>query len=106
MATEFFTTLYTANLGTRASPDSWSFPSISHGDKRWLNRGVTTVEVKLVLFHMDGRKTPGPDGISAGFLQQYWHIVADSLVDFIKRAFLTSSFPADMNLTFISLIPK
>lgn len=40
IATEFFTALYIGIPSTMVSSDHWSFPPLTHSDKRWLNRGA------------------------------------------------------------------
>lgn len=106
MVTEFYESLYRRDHNVVPYPNSWRFPTLNHNDLRWLNRGVSNLEVKNALFQMDGQKTLGPDGVSACFLQKYWGIVEKSLVSFIQRAFMVASFSKDMNRTLISLILK
>lgn len=106
MARSYYVDLYTAGNVVDYRPHEWTFPSLTHSDKRWLNRAVSPLEVKQALFQMDGRKSPGADGILAGFFQRFWHITGDPLTRFIQQAFRDGCFPPAMNHTLISLIPK
>lgn len=106
LATAYYETLYTATPTRLPQVASWSFPPLWRQDLRWLNRGVTELEVKRDVFQMDGRKASGPDGVNATFFQKFWPIVGTSVTEFVKNAFLTTTFPISMNNTLISLIPK
>ena len=51
-------------------------------------------------------KTPGPDGLHAGFFHRFWLIVGSSVSDEVKRVFAERRVPEYLNKTHITLIPK
>lgn len=106
MARQYYLNLYSARAVDECQPSRWNFPPLNHHDKRWLNREVSTREIKQTLFQMDGRKAPGANGIPADFYQKFWHILGESLIEFVQKTFKFGSFPKSMNKTLINLIPK
>lgn len=106
MASVFYIDLYTVTPCQPSDSAAWSFPSISHYDRSWLNLRVTEDEVKRALFQMGPDKAPGPDGFPPSFFQRYWDIVGASVVDFVHTAFLNSAVPSAANQTLIVLLPK
>ena len=40
-----------------------------------LNKPILRVEIEQAILQIGTLKAPGPDGIPAGFYQQYWRIV-------------------------------
>lgn len=67
---------------------------------------VEVKEVKQALFHMHPDKSPGPDGMSPGFYQKFWHIVGDDIVKVVKQFFEDGLLPKQLTGTNIVLIPK
>ncbi|KAJ4783220.1 RNA-directed DNA polymerase (reverse transcriptase)-related family protein [Rhynchospora pubera] len=75
--------------------------------------GHTTLEalpdfqkVKRAVFQMGPDKSPGPDGVTARFIQKYWNIIGPDLVQQIKQIFHTGWIPDDWLKCNIILIPK
>lgn len=63
-------------------------------------------EVKRAIFSMYPDKSPGPDGMSPGFFQKYWHIVGDDVCQLVQNFFLLGKFENNITNTNIVLIPK
>ncbi|XP_058783087.1 uncharacterized protein LOC131657739 [Vicia villosa] len=63
-------------------------------------------EVKEAIFQMHPTKAPGPDGLPALFYQKYWNIVGQDIVFVALDVLNNQRDPADLNSTFIALIPK
>lgn len=55
---------------------------------------------------MNPFKSPGPDGLHAGFFQCMWPIVGDSICAYASNFYETGVLPEHMNETFLVLIPK
>lgn len=71
-----------------------------------LLKEFTKDEVKVTLDQMHPIKSPGPNGMSPIFFQQYWYIVGDSVCSTMLQAFQLGMLPSSLNHTFISLMPK
>ncbi|OMO94467.1 reverse transcriptase [Corchorus capsularis] len=63
-------------------------------------------EIKKALWSMKPFKTPGPDGLHAGFFQHCWEDVHLSLCKDIQEIFATSSMPDSWKRFLIVLVPK
>ncbi|XP_019163573.1 PREDICTED: uncharacterized protein LOC109159918 [Ipomoea nil] len=51
-------------------------------------------------------KSPGPDGLTPGFYQQYWDILKGEVVSLCNAVVSSGALPNDLNNTHIALIPK
>ncbi|OMO86337.1 reverse transcriptase [Corchorus capsularis] len=71
-----------------------------------LNRPFTVEDIRVAAFDMGADKSPGPDGMTPLFYQQYWHIVGEKASE-MALAFLNlrQALP-DINHTSVVLIPK
>lgn len=63
-------------------------------------------EVKQVVFMMKPWAAPGNDGFQAGFYQQLWPTVGDSIVSMVQYFFKSKHILQEMNYTYQVLIPK
>ncbi|XP_031124298.1 uncharacterized protein LOC116027009 [Ipomoea triloba] len=79
---------------------------LSQAQNECLTSTFTTEEIKRALFDMKPDKSPGPDGLSPGFFQQYWDILGRDVVNFCETFRQTKSLPPGANNTHIVLIPK
>ncbi|XP_042939341.1 uncharacterized protein LOC122274362 [Carya illinoinensis] len=74
-----------------------------------LGREFTAEEVKMVVFHMNGLGSPGPDGFSALFYQtnwNNWNIVGKEVTRFALNILNKDGSLEGSNDIFIKLIPK
>ncbi|XP_060972141.1 uncharacterized protein LOC133038108 [Cannabis sativa] len=81
-------------------------PRITEEQNVLLMESVTAEEIKKALFQMHPHKSPGPDGMTPGFYQKFWHIVGDDIVNLVRSFFNNGTLPRDLNNTNIVLIPK
>ena len=63
-------------------------------------------EVRRALKQMHPTKSPGPDGMSPIFFQNYWDVVGPQVVDCVLNTLNTGVMPNALNDTYICLIPK
>ncbi|GJS40889.1 hypothetical protein Tco_0565932 [Tanacetum coccineum] len=63
-------------------------------------------EVKDAIFSMGNEKSPGPDGYTAVFFKEAWDIMADDIVDAVRKLFTNGKLLKELNHTIIALIPK
>lgn len=105
--TKHFHTLYTEpNQGNSSHPYIAPFNYINSNQHANLCSPFLLPEVKAATFGIGALKSPGPDGIPALFFQKYWHVVAPTITNMVNEAFTTGIFPAEINHSFITLIPK
>ncbi|KAL0409763.1 UNVERIFIED_CONTAM: putative mitochondrial protein [Sesamum radiatum] len=71
-----------------------------------LSQPFTAAEAKQALFGMFPFKSPGPDGMSPIFFQQFWNIVGTDVSNSVLRILNERSFLYKMNYTHVVLIPK
>ncbi|GJR27427.1 reverse transcriptase domain-containing protein [Tanacetum coccineum] len=55
-------------------------------------RMVTDREIKEAMFSMGDEKSPGPDGFSAAFFKEAWHIVGVDVINAIREFFTNGLF--------------
>lgn len=77
---EYYMKLYEKEVCLPCDSSTWSFPTVSHRNRRWLNRPVSPHQMGVL-------KAPGPDGFSPGLFQLYWHVVGDKVTEAIRRMF-------------------
>ena len=63
-------------------------------------------EVRRALKQMHPTKSPGPDGMSPIFFQNYWDVVGPQVIDCVLNTLNTGVMPNALNDTYICLIPK
>ena len=63
-------------------------------------------EVRRALFQIHPTKAPGPDGMSAIFFQNFWHIVGEDFTTGILDYLSSGRMLSSINLTHIVMIPK
>ena len=80
--------------------------SISAEDNLLLTAPFTKQEFREATFPMHPDKCSGLDGYSPGFYQQFWNLCSDEIFKECCDWLDTCSFPPDLNMTNIALIPK
>jgi hypothetical protein len=66
----------------------------------------TSMEVMEATQQLKSNSAPGPDGVSALFYHKFWEIVGQKVLDYTLNILNNGGNPADINFTYISLIPK
>ena len=51
--------------------EKYNFPKLSQEEIENLNRPVTSTEIETVIRNLPANKSPGPDGFTAEFYQQF-----------------------------------
>jgi len=93
-----------------ASRQEWQPPfwrcSLKFEDITKLERPVTDDEILAALQSLKPYKAPGPNGLYAGFFQQFWLIVGNLVKTEVKQTFCFGKVLEYLNRTLITLIPK
>ena len=95
--------LFSSRLASFSYTD---LPHLSNSDVHTLSLPVLDDEIKNALWSLKPFKSPGPNGIHAGFYQRFWLLVKDSVINEIKKVFRERKVPAYLNQTHVALIPK
>lgn len=106
MVGAFYKDFYKAEVCDKGYLDDWHFFALSHSDKSWMNREVTSEEIKRAIFQMGPDKVSSPDVCPLSFFQRFWDVVGESVIQFVKEAFRRGTIPEEMNKVAIFLLPK
>lgn len=71
-----------------------------------LIRPFTEEEIRNVVFSMDPNKSPGPDGFSLGFYQQFWEVVKCEVMEAALEFQRNPAAVRCFNSIYVVLIPK
>jgi len=71
-----------------------------------LIRPSTVEEVKQAIWDCDNYNSSGPDGVSFGFIKQFWLDMKEDFLRFINDFHRNGKLVKGINSTFIALIPK
>jgi len=82
------------------------FRSLSVRQGAGLIKIFTIEKVKAAVWDCDSYKFPGPDGISFGFIKDFWDIFKDDVMRFLLEFHRNGRLSKGINSTFIGLIPK
>jgi len=63
-------------------------------------------EIHDIIRNMRSNAAPGPDGLNAVFYKSAWNWANDDIYKVVKDFYTHAHLPADLNQTFIALIPK
>jgi hypothetical protein len=88
------------------SIEDMSFPTLSYREGAGLVKLFSLEEVKAAVWDCDNFKCTGPDGITCGFITDFWEILRDDVMRFIMEFHRNGCLTKGINTTFIALIPK
>lgn len=81
-------------------------PVLSDEDNNYLTRNISEEEIDYALKQSNSEKAPGPDGLNAGALKTFWHLLKEKLLKDFQKFMISGELPVGMNSSFIRLIPK
>ncbi|XP_062089022.1 uncharacterized protein LOC133795584 [Humulus lupulus] len=103
---EYFQTLFKSTVPCWDPVVSCITRAITPDQNLALLSPIGEEEVNAAIFQMHPDKSPGPDGMSPGFYQKYWHIVGSDVVNEVRRFWNEEKFADQLPLTNIVLVPK
>ena len=101
-----FRTHFQPVQSTRPSMEGINFRTLSFTDGACLVKPFTLEEVKAAVWDCDSFKCPGPDGITFGFVKDFWDILQVDVMRFLMEFHRNGKLAKGINSTFIALIPK
>ena len=67
---------------------------------------MSAEEIKICVFKMKPDKVPGPDGYTASFFQNMWHVVGHDVIAAVQSFFADGRILKQFNSTSLTLVPK
>jgi len=101
-----FSAHYKAVNMDRPGVENLQFNRLTMAESGNLIRPFTMDEVRKAVWDCDSFKSPGPDGISFGFIKQFWSELKDDFMRFVFEFQWNGRLTKGVNATFIALIPK
>jgi hypothetical protein len=90
----------------RPNMENFSFKQISEPDADMLVERFYVEEIKEAVWECESSKSPGPDGVSLGFIKEFWEELKDDIIRFLVEFHENGKLVKGINSTFIVLIPK
>ncbi|KAJ3701003.1 hypothetical protein LUZ61_004708 [Rhynchospora tenuis] len=81
-------------------------PKIPNSAHQLLVETPSMHEIRRAVFTLGPDKSPGPDGLTARFIQQNWKIVGPEICTQVRSIFLNEEIPRDWLRCRVTLIPK
>ena len=98
-----FSSHFQSHLVECPSMKALQFQSLSYRDGVGLVKPFSMEEVKAVVWDCDNLKCPGLDGISFGFIKDFWDILKDDVMRFLVEFHRNGRLTKGINSTFIAL---
>lgn len=87
----------------------FSNPNIKHlsrVDSAFLETDFSIEEIKNAIWNYENEKAPGPDVFTLKFIKNYWDLMKDDIMRFVKYFENSGSIARGCSSYFITLIPK
>lgn len=82
------------------SVEGLNFRKLSFVEAGILTKPFSLEEVKQAVWDCDSFKSPGPDGVSFGFLKEFWSLLKDDLLRFMTEFHRNGKLTKGLNSTF------
>ena len=102
----FFETLYRAGPTTNCEWNNIEWDPLAEVSAGSLSLPFTEDEIRAAVFACGRNKSPGPDGFSLAFFQDFWETIKHDIIQFFEEFWETRVINKSVNETFICLIPK
>jgi hypothetical protein len=101
-----FATHFKARDVIRPGVENLRFRTLSGAEGSGLTKPFSESEVKAAVWDCDSFKSPGPDGVTFGFIKDFWEDMKGDVMRFISEFHRNGKLTKGLNSTFIALIPK
>jgi len=101
-----FSTHFKSLGADRPNIGGLQFRKLSGADAGALTKSFSQDEVKQAIWDCDCFKSPGLDGISFGFIKEFWELFKYDFMRFLMEFHRNGKLKKGINSTFIALIPK
>ena len=86
--------------------EKYTSPKLSQEEIEHLNRPITGTEIETIIRNLPGRKSPGPDGFTDEFYQNFREELAPILLKLFQKIEEEGRLPKSIYEAKITLIPK
>jgi hypothetical protein len=86
--------------------ENFNFMQIDEVESTRLEEKFTEEEIKQAVWDCENLKSPGPDGVSLGFVKDFWEELKDDIFKFMSEFHENGKLVKGINSTFMTLIPK
>jgi len=100
-----FSSHFKARREGRLIMDALQSPYLNHREGS-LVKPFTLEEVKVAVWDCDNFKSLGPDGVSFGFIKEFWNILCDDIMRYLVEFHRNGRLTKGINITFIALSSK
>jgi len=86
--------------------EKYNFPKLDQEEIENLNRPITSMETETVIRNLPANKSPGPDGFTADFFQNFREELTPILLKVFQKIAEEGKLPNSFYEATITLIPK
>ena len=86
--------------------EKYNFPKLNQEELENLNRLITGTEIDTAIRHLPTNKSPGPDGFTAEFYQNFREELTPILLKLFQKIAEAGKLPNSFYEATITLIPK